>query len=165
MLTVRSDPPAAARVRLRGGAMVDVVPATTAVHHAAAVAVERTLAALRRGEEAAATAGLDGPAILADDDLASGLAHHLLAVELGVRCITGWSGVGDEDGEPVAPGRDAILALCREPAMARAILDAALAPLHGRRDEGNASAASPSGAGGAAEATAEAAGTPESPAP
>jgi len=165
MLTLRTSPPPAALVRLPGGAMVAVVPATTAEHHASAVAVERTLAALRRGEEAAATAGLDGPTVLADDDLASGLAHHLLAVEIGVRCIKGWTGIGDEDGVPVTPGRDAILALCREPAMARAILDAALAPLHGRRDEGNASAASPSGAGEAAEATAEAAGTPESPAP
>ena len=148
-----------------GGATITLRPATTAEHHAAMAAVERIVAAILRGEEAAETAGLDAFALGGDDDLADGLRQHLVAVELGARVILSWTGIGDEDGNPVEPSRAAILALCRDPTVARRITAAALAPYHRRVAEGNASAASPNGAGEAAKTTAEAAEPPASPAP
>jgi hypothetical protein len=157
MLVLRKEA-AAVMVPLGGGARLTVRPATDAVYTAAQIAATRTLEAIRAGEAAMAEAGLDAVALTSDEDLAEGLRQSLFAVEIGVRCVVGWDGIGDEEGRPVGPSRESLLMLLRDPAISRKLLAAACAPIHARRDEGNASAASPNGAGGAADATAGTAG-------
>ena len=145
-------------VALGGGASMTVRRASDPVYTAAQIAATRTIEAIRAGEEAMADAGLDAAALTVDSDLAEGLRQSLFAVEIGVRCIVGWEGIGDEDGRPVEPDRTTVLMLLRDPAIARKLLAAACASIHARRDEGNGSATSPNGAGGVAGGTAATAG-------
>ena len=151
MLKLSKEMPRATKVALAGGAYVDVRAATTLDYHAALAEVVRVADAIRRGEEALEEAGIDAPELLEDAALRAGLSEYLLAVELGARCITAWHGIGDEEGNPLDPGRDSIMALMRDPVAARLVMGAALQSIHRIMAEGEDFAVSRNGAGAAAE--------------
>ena len=166
MLRLASGQPQPARVELGGGAWVEVRPATSIESESALAEVTRAVAAVRLGEEVLALAGYDAPALVEDEGLRAGLADFLHGVELAVRCVTAWGGIGDDDGRPIPePTREAVTALMRDPGHARKVRNACLAGIHRVVAEGNASAASPTGAGEAARPIAADAATPARPAP
>jgi hypothetical protein len=135
------------KVTLSGVASVYVRVATTLDYNVAMAGAARIGEAIRKGEEALEEAGFDNPELLSDAAVRSGLSEYLFTVEIGLRCVTSWDGIGDVDGHPIAPDRDSIMALVRDPAVARKILNAALRPIHKVIEEGKGSAASPNGAG------------------
>ncbi|BBE74363.1 hypothetical protein [Oharaeibacter diazotrophicus] len=90
---------------------------------------------IRDGADVLAAIGTDLPPVCGDGS-DKGLGLYLEDYVLGRLAIVAWTGIGDEDGEPVDPTPTAIAAVMRDPALAKAIRDAATAPLHATIAEG-----------------------------
>lgn len=167
MLILSSTPPKPEVITLSGGpATAVVMVADSITYDAARFEADRLMEAIREGAMALDEAGMGDRAIDIDDDAAMvGLSTFLFAVELLSRCILDWSGVGDEDGNPIVVSKAAVLALVRNPVDRQRLMMTALRSFHRVADEGNASAVSPRGEGEAAEATATDVGSSERPAP
>lgn len=147
-------------VPLPGGAVIFVRPATSFEVDIAAANAARTLTGLIEGQEAAAVA-LD---VLGDEfrqadfttrSWLDAAAQRVALLELATFCAEKWDGVADEDGKPIEhPTREYLALLLRDSECALRIAAAIRARVHDEISEGNALAASPSGAAAADAATA-----------
>ena len=90
-------------IELPGGAVLILRPVTTPSYEAARAVAERTVRELRETPEKAAELGFQADDF-ANDDTREGIYLAHLIGELGVRHITAWEGIGDDDGlAPVTP--------------------------------------------------------------
>jgi len=151
MLRLRKDKPPFVPVALGSDAVIRVRAATQAdVDHAAARA-GRDLMGLVGGSEAGAVLA----AILGEDFKVGALSdtariaaagERLSEIYLLLACQDGWSGVGNEDGEPIEEPDPATLALLLNDPRRRARIAAVMnAEVHEETLEKNGSAASPNG--------------------
>ena len=162
-----TPPPEPRWVDLPQGVRVQVRPVSLAQQAAMESHAARRLAELRQqiAERDKIGAPRDGLPDLDDADISRGLATAYVAEGFAKACIMGWEGVGDAEGNP-APCTAANLAAFAASDLARAFLDALLAPNTALVAEGNASAPGPAGSGapGANGAGAAAANAPSAPA-
>jgi len=144
-------------VALGFGVSVTLKPLSFAVYRAAMHSAER------RAREMAAEIGLIDAAGGTvhdipdphDRDGMRGLRDQFLLRALARHAITGWDGVGDDEGAPAAPTPDAIDALIRgHPLLAERFELEYLRDITELVAEGNASGAVPNGTSAAAPATA-----------
>ena len=92
-------------------------------------------------------------------------AKRLALLKLALLCCKSWSGVGDENGDPLPLNEQNLALLLRDPRIANAVSAAIEAPVHAEVAEKNGSAASLNGAAAADEPTARNAGEQTGPAP
>jgi hypothetical protein len=151
MLKLRKGPPPYVPVALGGGAVVRVRAATQAdVDHAAARA-QRDLMGLVAGSEAGAVlAEVLGEDFrvdaLRDTARIAAAGERLSEIYLLLACQDGWSGIGTQDGEPIAEPDPATLALLlNDPRRRARIVTVMNAAVHEETLEKNVSAASPNG--------------------
>lgn len=112
-------------IELPRGVRVRIRPVTTAIMAAAQAAATRRLAA-----ERAADAALDA-------DMARGLAFAFLVKAIGAHAIVEWEGIGDAEGNPIAPSEAAIELLMDLDDVAAAFWQQAEMPVARVRAEGN----------------------------
>ncbi|ODN70219.1 hypothetical protein [Methylobrevis pamukkalensis] len=114
---------APAALVLAPGSVVTVRRLTMVEWEAAEAEAGALTEAVRDGADVLSGLGVDLPAE-ADGSIA-GLPRYLLAIEVGIRAITGWDGIGDAEGNPVEVSRDAVALLVAVPRHGRRILGAA----------------------------------------
>lgn len=161
----------AERVTLAPGSWVEVRPCTALQSYEARERARPLIAGLllgRRSEdEIAAILGAEFGEVRGTDDpaFAAAASERLALIEIVAMCAVRWEGIGNADGSPAEINRANVARLLRVPAWANQISEAVNRPLYERRVEGNASAASPSGAAAAADSGAPIVSLPESDAP
>jgi hypothetical protein len=145
------------RLALGAGAAILYRPATTIDQEAAGAAARRMLEATKAGLDALDAYGFPPTADFTQDgDLAFALVSLINLVELGLRVIVDWEGIGDAAGAPAPVTRENLAALLRDPIIFAVFKQAILQPILDMEFEGNGFAPSPSGAPAAAPATAPA---------
>jgi hypothetical protein len=117
-------------VALPGGGTLTLRPVTTPSFEAAKATARKQKAALLAEPDALRALGID-PEIDIDNEAAmEGLFLGFLIAELGVRLITGWTGVADDSGDKEADVTpDNIRRLLKHPGAASALYTAVLADL------------------------------------
>ncbi|MBM3552506.1 MAG: hypothetical protein FJX45_12245 [Alphaproteobacteria bacterium] len=131
------------------GAFLVYREATSVDREAALYAAREFFQSVRNGAAALADMGLDigvAKTLEGDDGLSSGVSLLVFNVELCMRCVASWEGVGDENGSPLLLMRENLAAVLRDPALYTLISGALSARLVTMDTEGNASALSPNGA-------------------
>jgi hypothetical protein len=151
-------------------AFARVRPATSIDVDRASVFVQRMMAsAVALGDDGfellALALGADASAIELTDDNKPECAHRLSLAKLAELCTASWSGVCDQDGEPLPVSLENMLLLQMDASLRAAFSAIINGRIHEEAAEKNGSAASPNGAAAADEATAPAAETPASRAP
>jgi hypothetical protein len=138
-------------VALGGGAVFRVRPATSTDVDYAGARAQRDLAGFAAGSEAASILepvlgdGFSVGALKSADGLAAA-SVRLCEVYLVERCHDGWSGIATEAGEPIPmPDAGTIALLLADPIHRQRVMSVINAGVHEEAQEGNASAASPSG--------------------
>lgn len=149
------------------GVRLRVKPLTTAIMEAFRSEAVKRIAALRQQAEQQAGAGfpLDptGPNVT-NPAWRDGLAAQFMAEALLRYAVEEWEGVTDDAGAPLPIDPASIEAFAAHDAAANAFLREIMAPLSAVAAEGNGSAPSSPGDGGAEPTTAPAAGTEAAPA-
>lgn len=141
---------------LFGGQVTVVVKPSNSVLRAAALAkAKRQMRLLKDGGEMLELYGLssDDYGYLEDEDILTGLAQLMYAVELGELLIVDWQGLQDEDGTPLPLTREAIIQVMKQAAEDFLLAEALEADQVDQ--EGNVSAPSPNGTGAGARNTAK----------
>ncbi|MBM3552164.1 MAG: hypothetical protein FJX45_10430 [Alphaproteobacteria bacterium] len=142
------------------GASLTYRQATSIDREAALHAAREFFQSVRAGARALSELGLDigdAASLTEDEGLSSGVSLLVFNVELCMRCVASWEGVGDETGAQLALTRENVADLLRDPALYALISSALMARLVEMDEEGNASALSPNGAPAGAPPTAGAA--------
>ncbi len=155
-------------VPLGDGAALTMRPATAVEHAAAEASAARAIRDAIAGVDALRDIGIEPPdaADLADLSYVIGLSRYLVALDLAVRIVTGWTGVtNDEAGTPAELDRAGLGALLLDQAMLAAFERAAYVRLNAVVAEGNGSAPLPTGSAAGALNIAAAAAPTGSPAP
>lgn len=171
MIKLSDNAPAPSRIDLGDGAWIEVRSCTALEFYAARDKAQPLIAALLLGARAqddlAAILGAEfgEPRGIDDPAWLSAASERLALIEIVTQCANEWGGIGDADGSPVPLDRANIARLLREPGLAQKISAVVNKPIHERGAEGNASAASPSGAAAAAMNSADPAGKTASAAP
>jgi hypothetical protein len=146
------------RLPLGPGAWLVYREATSVDREAALHAAREFFKSVRAGAKAMSEYGFDiGAAASLDDDegLSSGVSLLVFNVELAMRCVSSWEGVGDADGAPLPLARENVAALLNDPALYAVVSSALAARLVTMDEEGNASAPLPNGAAAGASPIAE----------
>lgn len=160
MIFLSDEPPKPQRVALEQDAWIEVRPCTAIEFYAARERAQPLIAAFLLGsrsrDEIVAVLGAEFGEPGAEDDpaLAAAALERLALIEIVTQCASAWHGIGDADGQPAELNRVNIARLLRMPSYAQAISVAVNRPIYERRAEGNAFAASPSGAAAADKITA-----------
>lgn len=117
-------------VDLPGGGSLTLRPVTTPVFEATKAVARKKYAALIGNTEGLAEIGINPATDLQDKDVREGLYMGFLIAELGLRLITGWSGIADETGDKEAEvTADNIHLLLQHPLPAKALYEAVLEAL------------------------------------
>lgn len=146
------------RLPLGPGASLTYREATSVDREAAYRGAREFFKAVKSGAKALADFGLDigdAKALEADEALSSGISLLVFNVELCMRCVSHWEGIGDENGEPLPLTRENVASLLKDPAIYELISSVLTARLVTLDQEGNASAPSPNGAPAGARPIAE----------
>lgn len=162
MLDLTKGRPGAVAVPLGGDALAMIRPATSIEVDRAAAVVRAQLAGLIAAEDAAAlvAAALGEDfcgADFTDPKWQAAAAQQLALVELAALCIETWTGVA-VDGVAVAPSRETVALLLRDPVTSQRVKVAIETRVHREIAEGEGLPASPSGAAEAGETIAPLAG-------
>jgi hypothetical protein len=146
------------KLPLGPGAWLVYREATSVDREAALHGAREFFKAARAGARAMSEYGFDiGEAKALDDDegLSSGVSLLVFNVELAMRCVASWEGVGDAEGTPLPLTRENVAALLNDPALYAVVSSALAARLVTLDEEGNASAPLPNGAAAGAPPIAE----------
>lgn len=158
-LQLSKEPPAEQEIELPGGARMWVRPAEFFEHLEAEHDAVKLIAGLVTGQDAAMRAStLLGrqfrDADFTDRAWARAAEQSIMLIELGVRCITRWEGIVDDDGKPAEPKRENVALLLRDSDIAKRLGLALRTKVNLEVAEKNVSAASPDGAAAADTTTA-----------
>ena len=170
-LQLRSGDPVPVSVKLAGGAVVTVRPATMFEMDMAVAATGKMLRGLIQSSESAGLAadllGIEfSGADFTAPEWIDAAAKRIILIELATTCVTEWSGFVDDGGRIIErPSRAMLALLLRSPAAASHIEAAMRTEVNAEYDEKNGSAASPNGGAAAEESIAPNAGEAMSPAP
>jgi hypothetical protein len=137
------------RLSIGPGAWIVYREATSVDREAALHSAREFFKSVRAGAKAMSEYGFDiGSAVALDDDagLSAGVSTLVFTVELAMRCVSAWEGVGDESGSPLPVTRENFAALLRDPVLFEVVSTALMTRVVTMDEEGNASAPSPSGA-------------------
>ena len=170
MLVPRFRNPPAVDVALGQGASVRVRPATVMETERALAEAGLLAQGLLAGAEAAMTATAALGEEFRDADFTNmswliAASKRIALLKLAMQCCDSWSGIGDEDSNPLPLDEQSMALLLRDPTIASKISRAIEAPVHAEIAEKKGSAASPNGAAVEAALTAPNAAAPASPVP
>lgn len=146
------------RLPLGPGAFLIYREATSIDRESALFAAREFFKSVRAGAKSLADFGFDlGEIKSLDDDpaLSGGVSSVVYLVELCMRCISRWEGVGNESGALLPLSRKNLAALFSDQAFYELVSAALTTRLVTLDHEGNVSAPSPNGAGAGALPTAD----------
>lgn len=126
-------------VALPAGASLSCVPATTALVYAARARADLLLADLVSAGEAVSKAGgrIEGGPDLDSPDGVSGARQSLFVLSVAEIAAKDWSGIGDDQGEPLDFDPALLAQLFVQPAVADAFYAKYLTPIYEALAEGN----------------------------